>query len=301
MSRRQGPVGSHRSGSRSENGSVVGSVTPSCSGAKSFVVKPVEKKEGDWDKAITEALKGGGNYSACSRGGPLRERLCQVCKDVAEKCKDGIRCRCIASKISGHLLLEYPKECEDKEMCEAVFRFVKELAEKHDHLRAKQVMASDLLPGAARADGTVDKPEGRQCILFFVKKHREIVEKVKFCNQKLMESKTPQQVETEIPAFLDSIKASKDKEDVAHLVDLFKLIEEFQPFLQQTHDEAAEMAAEAAKAAVANGEKVKTIKSMHGDSDIVDKFFLSRKTKGDRAFMKSILVMSCDQKNDAKG
>lgn len=264
--------------SKSDVGSVVGGSSRtgrSTSSSGSFVLKPVEKREGGVQNAIMEALKGGGNVSACSRGGPLSERLCQVCKDVALECKNPngpMQCPFLAKKIEAHLLSNFPKAASEKDMCDEVVRFVNELA-KTDNVRAKQVMDPD--------KGGLKPTEQR--VLAFVKRHNEVQQKLGFCQQNLMQSKTVAQTEKEAPDFLTSIKCGNASHDVAALMQMYKMLEEFQPFLAKAKEEDAE-------AAKTKDDKRKL---MHGNSDIVDKFFQTQKFSGDRAFMKAFLLMSC--------
>lgn len=256
-------VRSHVTGSRSEVSSVYnGSGIPLPEDAK-IALKPVQKRPDGIDAIVLEALKGGGHVSACLRGGPLSSRLCQVCKDVARECREGINCKYLSKGVEAHLLTSFPSQADEKEVADEVFRFIKELAAT-ENIRAKQVMATNLKPTEQR-------------VLHFVKAHNQVVQKLVFLQQKQMESKSLQQVEAEVPMFLQSIKADCDKADVASLVARFKMFEDFAPFLQKARDEAAGQA-----------EK----KSMHIDSDIVDNFFKSNKFKGDREFEKAFLLMS---------
>lgn len=243
--------------------------------ASTFEPKALEKREGGRnDDFVIAALKGGGNVSAALRGGPLSERSCQVCKDVARECKEGIYCPFLAKKIEAHLCKEYPKELEEEEGGQAVFRFVKELAAS-ENIRALEVMATNLKPTEQRVIG-------------FVKKHKAIQAKIAFVQSMLDQSKTQLQMEGtaevpgEISLFLKEKALPDDKGDVSHLLDIFTVMEEFKPFMEKQKE---------IQAANANDPKKAT---MHGDSDAVDKFFMTHgKMKGDRNFMKSVLQMSC--------
>jgi len=250
-------------------GSAVGSRVGSAvseSPSQFFAAKAIEKRHpGHWDKSVLSALKGGGMVSAAMRGGPLFMRACQECKDVAEKCSQGMQCPFLANKIDAMMLNSFPKDAEETEMAEAVFRFVNETAAKDD-LRALQVMATAL------------KPTEQRCLVF-VRKHKQVLGKMGFAQQMLAGSKTVAMVEAEAPEFLKSINAPDDKADVAALVDLFKMMEDFQPFLVK-HKEA-----EAAK----DSKK----KSMHGDSEAIEKFLNNKRFKGDRTHIAAILLMSC--------
>merc|ERR1712146_579396 len=191
-------------------------------------------------------------------------RLCQVCKDVARECREGVNCKFLTTKIQAHLYSSFPQRADEKEMASEVFRFIKELATSSENIRAKQVMASNL------------KPESN-LLLQFVRKHNEVLQKLSFLQQKQLESKSLQQVEAEVPIFLQGIRADCEKADVQNLVDKFKLLEDFVPFFQKAKAEAA-------------GDQKKS--SMHGDADIVDKFLSSQKFKGDREFTRAFLLMS---------
>lgn len=269
-------VRSGNRGSRSENGSVAGSRVggsrasqrSSGSAYSYFEPKAVEKRQtGHLDNAVLLALKGGGTVSACLRGGPLCFRACQACKDVAENCSLGMQCPFLAKRIDAMLLKQFPKDAPETEMAEAVFRFVQETAAQDD-LRAKQVMATSL------------KATEQRC-LFPVRAHKQVIAKLDFVQQQIQASKSATQVEAEVPVFLKGIKASDEKADCANLLELWKIMEDFGPFLIKARDE------EAAK------ENKK--KSMHGNSEVVEKFLNTKRYKGDRAFMAALLEMSCHE------
>lgn len=257
-----------RGSARSDVESVVGGSTKAPAERKPTGAVQKSGDLGDLDAMVVEALKGGGHVSACLRGGPLSLRACQTCKDVARECKEGINCRFIAKKIDTHLLANFPKETDEEEVRSEVFRFIKDLGQSDD-IRALQVINQDL------------KDKGVKSVLLipFIRKHNEIVQKLAFVQQKIQESKTLEQVEAEIPFFLKGIKASCEKDDVEKFKGMFKIVDEFQPFLQAARAEAAE--------------KEDKKKSMHEDSEIVDKFFSRKKFKGDREFTKAFLLMSC--------
>lgn len=264
-------------GSRSEGGSQVGSSSQTHQTAAGWRPVAIEKREGGVSHFVIDALKVDGKVSSCSRGAPLSDRLCQQCKDVAIKCKLGIQCPALAKKIEQHLLSNFPKRADEREMAQEVFRFIKELKET-GNLRATQVMETNLKPTENR-------------VLFFCSNHTRVLQKLEFCMENLLKSKKKEQVEKEVPDFLKIVLKVKDPEkaDIAEIVNLYKMLEEFQPFLQKARAEHAA----ATDAAAAAGDKMKL--SMNVDSDHVDKFFATQKYDGDRAFMKAVLVMSCTE------
>lgn len=193
-------------------------------------------------------------------------RHCQVCKDVARECPEGINCKFLTRSIEAHML-GHVTGSDEAEQANEVFRFIKDLA-SNENIRAKQVMDTNLKPTEQR-------------VLFFVRRHAEILKKLGFLQQKLMESKSLVQVQAEVPLFLKEIKADSEKPDVAKLVDLFKMLEAYQPFLVKAREAAAEAAAEKKQKA-----------DMHGDSTIVEKFLENYKFKGDRTFARAFILMS---------
>lgn len=258
---------SHRTGSRSDAGSVAGSQAAPAffqNAPSQPVLKSRNLATAQLDRLVLDGLKGGGHHSACLRGGPLWLRQCQVCLDIARECKEGIYCKSLTSQIEAHLMDQNPASSDTAEMANVVFRFIKELAEKTEHIRAQQVMGTNLKPTEQR-------------VLFFVKRHAEIVKKLGFLQQQVLASKSLLQVEAEVPLFLKEIKAECDRSDVAKLMDQFKLLEKFQPFLEKARTDAAEKVQKA---------------DMHGDSIIVDNYLDSFKFRGDRTFTRAFVLMS---------
>merc|ERR1719487_116668 len=99
-------------------------------------------------------------------------------------------------------------------MQDSICRFVKDLAST-DNIRAKQVMRSNLKPTEHR-------------VISFVKEHMLVVQKLNWCRGKLTQSKQLMQVRAEAPEFLKAIKAECKKADTAALVEMFRILEEFQ-------------------------------------------------------------------------
>lgn len=266
----------------SEVGSQVGSVKSTSSAPTIFQPVALEKSKSPLDvhQEVYDAFRVGGQQGACSRGAPLWMRACKVCKDVAVFCPEEMRCRSLAILIEAHLLKEFPKRegnSMEKEMCDQVFRFVKEKAELEQHIRAQQVMATNLKATENR-------------VLNYAKAHLLILQKLEFVQQKILESKTLDQVKGDAPIFLKGIKSDCAKTDVDDLIELFKMVSEF----REAYIKAKQQLKEAAEKAQAEGRRAKA--DLHQDDDIIENFLnhhkQSRAIQGPRrAFIKAFLAM----------
>lgn len=214
-------------------------------------------RNGEIDSSVLNSIR----FS--NRGKPLNERDCQGCLDVARNCPLDLQCPCLAKKIQSHLMICFPELAELSEMQMSVFRFIKEEASLGD-IRAKQVMRTQLQPAST---GVVSK----------VKEHSLAVQKLKWCKSNLREGKTVERVRREAQAFLQSLQTVSKDADIAALIEMFKTIARFEPFLAKTREKAA-----------AIGKK-----SFHAESDAVEEFCKCHKLPGDKCFTSGMLLLSC--------